>query len=263
VVDRYRHFRSLADSLQPAFVLMGGDLVRDAMSQQEAAARGYFDLFVAETKPFTMPVFTVPGNHDHFGIIPSRSHADPNNPLYNRGMYRQYFGPDYYSFDYGGVHFIGLNSISPDDSAYYGDIDSTQLAWLKKDLSHVAASTPIVTFCHIPFVSGFESLIGYSDDALVASTAIVNGKRRYRHTVNNVMDVIEAMRGHRYPLALGSHMHIAERHEFITDSMRVPFETSAAIVGGQTVGPFVIPSGFTLYRVRSGDIDAGQFFRLD
>ena len=48
----------------------------------------------------------VPGNHDHYGIIRSRSHADSANPLYDRGMYRQYLGPDYYSFTYGGVHLI-------------------------------------------------------------------------------------------------------------------------------------------------------------
>ena len=130
-VDRFRRFRRMADSLAPAFVLMGGDLVRDAMSQSEAKARSYFDLYVAESKSFRTPVWTVPGNHDHYGIIRSRSHADPANPLYNRGMYRQYFGPDYFSFTYGGVHFIGLNTISPDDSAYYGDVDSVQMEWLQ------------------------------------------------------------------------------------------------------------------------------------
>jgi hypothetical protein len=38
---------------------------------------------------------------------------------------------------------------------------------------------------------------------------------------------------------------------------------SAAIVGGQAFGPLIIPSGFTLYTVRDGKIDAGQFVRLD
>ena len=262
-VDRFRRFRALTDSLAPAFVLMGGDLVRDAMSQQEPAARAYFDLYAAESKAFRMPVWNVPGNHDHFGIIGSRSHVDPSHPLYNRGMYRQYFGPDYYSFTYGGVHFIGLNSVSADDSAYYGDVDSLQLAWLKRDVAQVPATTPVVTFNHIPFVSGWGTLLGYSDDALVGDVAIVNGKKRFRHTVNNVQDVLEAMRGHRYVLALGSHMHAPERLEFLSDGMRVRFEISAAIVGGNTVGPMTLPSGFTVYTVRSGEIDAGRFMRLD
>ena len=262
-IDRFRHFRAMTDSLAPAFILMGGDLVRDAMSQNEAAARAYFDLYAAESKAFRMPVWNVPGNHDHFGIIGSRSHVAPSHPLYNRGMYRQYFGPDYYSFTYGGVHFIGLNSVSADDSAYYGDVDSLQLAWLKRDVSQVPATTPVVTFNHIPFVSGWGTLLGFSDDALVSDVAIVNGKKRYRHTVNNVQDVLEAMRGHRYVLALGSHMHAPERLLFLSDSMRVRFEISAAIVGGNTVGPMTLPSGFTVYTVRNGEIDEGRFVHLD
>jgi hypothetical protein len=40
-------------------------------------------------------------------------------------------------------------------------------------------------------------------------------------------------------------------------------EVSAAIVGGNEVGPLILPSGFTLYTVRDGKIDAGQFLRLD
>jgi predicted MPP superfamily phosphohydrolase len=262
-VDRFRRFRQMTDSLAPAFVLMGGDLVRDAMSQSESNARSYFDLYAAESKAFHTPVWTVPGNHDHYGIIRSRSHADTANPLYNRGMYRQYFGPDYYSFTYGGVHFIGLNTVSPDDSAYYGDVDSLQMEWLKRDLSHVPATLPIVTFNHIPMVSSWWTLRGYNEDPLVASLAKVNGKPRYRHTVGNVLDVIEAMRGHRYVLALGSHTHTPEHLSFVSDGIQLRSDVSAAIVGGMELGPMIIPSGFTLYTVRDGQIDAGQFVRLD
>jgi hypothetical protein len=81
--------------------------------------------------------------------------------------------------------------------------------------------------------------------------------------LNNVQDVVEAMRGHRYVLALGSHMHAPERLVFLSDGMRVRFEVSAAIVGGNTVGPMTLPSGFTMYSVRNGEIDAGQFVHLD
>lgn len=263
VVDRYRHFRALTDSIAPAFVLMGGDLVRDAMSQQEAQARAYFDLFIAETKPFHVPVWTIPGNHDHFGIIQSRSHVDSANPLFNRGMYRSYFGPDYYSFTYGGVHFVGLNTISHDDSAYYGDVDSVQLAWLKRDLAVIPASTPVVTFTHIPFVAGWGTLIGFMDDPLVSDVAHVNGKARYRHTVNNVLDVLAVIRGHPYPLALGSHMHAGEQDTFVSDGMRLRFEISPAIVGGNALGPVDMPSGFTVYTVHNGEVGPGRFVRLD
>ena len=262
-VERFRRFRRLTDSLGSAFVLMGGDLVRDAMSQTEANARAYFDLYAAEAKSFRTPVWNVPGNHDHYGIIRSRSHADSANPLYNRGMYRQYFGPDYYSFTYGGVHFIGLNTISPDDSAYYGDVDSVQMRWLERDLEHVPVTMPIVTFNHIPMFSSWTTLIPYDEDPLVATLAKVNGKKQYRHTVGNVLDVLEAMRGHHYILALGSHMHAPEHVSFVSDGVQLRSDVSAAIVGGQELGAVIIPSGFTLYTVHDGTIDAGQFIRLD
>ena len=161
------------------------------------------------------------------------------------------------------VHFIGLNTISPDDSAYYGDVDSVQVEWLKRDLAHVPATTPVVTFNHIPLISSWPTLVGYDEDPLVASVARVNGKARYRHTVGNVLDVIAAMRGHRYAVALGSHMHAPEHVSFVSDGVQLRSDVSAAIVGGNDLGALSVPSGFTLYTVRDGKIDAGQFFRLD
>lgn len=262
-VDRFRRFRQMADARRPAFVLMGGDLIRDAMSQTESKSQSYFDLYTAEARTFRAPVWNVPGNHDHYGIIRSRSNADPANPLYNRGMYRRNLGPDYYSFTYGGVHFIGLNTISPDDSAYYGDVDSVQMEWLERDLAHVPAAMPIVTFNHIPMVTSWQTLIGYDEDPLVATLAKVNGQSRYRHVVGNVLAFLETMRGHRYVLALGSHNHVAERLSLVTDGVSVRSAISAAIVGGQQVGPLLVPSGFTVYTVRAGTIDEGRFVRLD
>jgi hypothetical protein len=58
-------------------------------------------------------------------------------------------------------------------------------------------------------------------------------------------------------------MHAPERSSFVTDGVALRSEVSAAIVGGQEIGPVLIPSGFTLYTVHSGEIDAGRFFRLD
>jgi hypothetical protein len=120
-----------------------------------------------------------------------------------------------------------------------------------------------VTFNHIPMISSWTTLVGYDEDPLVATLATVNGKKRYRHTVGNVLDVLGALRGHRYVLALGSHMHAPERSSFVSDGVQLRSEISAAIVGGNDLGPVSVPSGFTLYTVRDGTIDAGQFFRLD
>ena len=262
-VDRIRRFRAMVDSLRPAFTLIAGDLVYDSMSQQDSTAMSFFDLVHGEIAKFAQPVWTVPGNHDHFGIIRSRSHADSANPMFNRGMYHHWFGPDYYSFTYGGVHFIGMNSVQRDDSAYYGRIDSVQMAWLTRDLALVPASEPVVTFMHIPLISAWWGLLGYIDMPLVSDVVHINGKTDYRHVVGNVQEVLTALKGHNYPLAIGAHTHAAERLVFQTNGQMTRFEQSSAILAPAEAGPVIVPSGFTLYTVHDGVIDAGKFIPLD
>ncbi|HVZ49236.1 MAG TPA: metallophosphoesterase [Gemmatimonadaceae bacterium] len=260
-VDRVRRFAQLDDSIAPALTLIAGDLIFDSMSQQEPRARRFFEQFLSEMK-LRAPYWTVPGNHDHFGIIPSRSHVPATHPLYNRGMYRLYMGPEYYSFNYGGVHFIGLDTVQPDDSAYYGGVDSLQLAWLHRDVATLPAAAPVVVFSHIPLASGLEALTGYLDLALVASVAHPKSGPTFRHVGANTLAVLDAFKGRALPLVLGGHMHVAEKLAFQTARGPLRVEISAAIVGPNDYGPVVMPSGFSLYTVTNGTIDAGTFVPL-
>lgn len=261
-VDRVRRFNVMTDSLRPALTLLAGDLIRDAMSQQEPRARAWFELFVREMKAAHTPYWSVPGNHDHFGVIQSRSHVPSTHPLYDRGMYRLYLGPEYYSFNYGGVHFIGLDTVQPDDSAYFGGVDSVQLVWLARDVAAVPPSTPIVTFAHIPLASAHFAMVGYFDMALVSGVARSKMGTSYRHTGANTIAVLDAFKGRALPLMLGAHSHAAEKAVFQTDRGPLRFEQSAAIVGPEQHGSIGIPSGFTLYTVTNGVIDAGKFIPL-
>lgn len=258
-----RRFRALVDSLHPSFVLVAGDLVKDAMSTPQSQSESYFDLFASEASQIKVPVWTVPGNHDHFGVIRSRSHVDPANPSYGRGMYRRYFGPDYYSFTYGGVHFIGLNTVALDDSAYYGFVDSVQLAWIKRDVARIPSTMPIVTFDHIPFVSSWWDAMGPLDMPLVGSVAKASGRPTYRHTVGNFAEVIDALRDHNYVLALGAHTHVPEQVQLVSNGRPIRFEQSAAIAGGPFYGPLRFPPGFSAYTVRQGDVGRPVFVPID
>jgi hypothetical protein len=206
-VDRTRRLGALVDSISPAFLIVTGDLVRDALRVSEAEATGYYDLFAKETGAFHTPLWTVPGNHENFGIERDKSHVSATNPLYGRAMYHRYFGPDYYSFNYGGVHFIGLNTADIEDQAYYGHVDSLQLAWLARDLVLVPAAMPVVTFDHIPFVSTFFGLNGYDDGPPAPSLITVKGKTVFRHIVSNAGEVLAVLRKRRHVLALGGHFH--------------------------------------------------------
>ena len=262
-VGRMRRFRALVDSIAPSFAIVTGDLVRDALRVGEKEAAGYYELFDTEARQFKTPVWTVPGNHENFGIERDTSHVDRSHPLYGRGMYHHFRGPDYYSFTFGGVHFVGLNTVDIDDKWYYGHVDSTQLAWLEKDLARIPATMPVVTFDHIPFFSAAESINGYMAGPPAPSTITVNGVTTFRHTVGNAKEVLAKFRNRKLVVALGGHVHIRERLLYEIDGVPTRFEQSAAIVGPSGDGTLRFKSGFVVYHVRDGVIDAGTFVTLD
>ena len=262
-VARMRRFRALSDSIAPSFVIVTGDLVRDALRVGEKEATGYYELFETEARQFKTPVWTVPGNHENFGIERDTSHVDISHPLYGRGMYHHYRGPDYYSFTFGGIHFVGLNTVDIDDKWYYGHVDTTQLAWLEKDLARIPPNMPVVTFDHIPFFSAAESINGYMGGPPAPSLVTVNGVTTFRHTVGNAKEVLAKFRNRRLVVALGGHVHIRERLLYEIDGVPTRFEQSAAIVGPSGDAALRFKSGFVVYRVRDGVIDAGTFVPLD
>jgi hypothetical protein len=262
-VGRLRRMRAMVDSLAPAFVLISGDLVRDALRVGETEATGYYELFGIERNLFRTPVYTVPGNHEIFGIERDKSRVDSTHALFGKKMYRSYFGPDYYSFNYGGVHFVALNTVDVSGDWYYGNVDSLQLAWLERDLAILPPNTPVVTFNHIPFYSTSEVVHGYSDGGPAPTVIEVAGKKQFRHTVSNASTVLAALAKRKHVLALGGHVHMRELIDFGRDGERTRFENSAAIVQPTQSNIGVFPSGFTVYTVINGVIDAGRFVRLD
>jgi 3',5'-cyclic AMP phosphodiesterase CpdA len=218
---------------------------------------------VRERNAFRTPVYTVPGNHEVFGIERDTSHVAITHPLYGRAMYRRYLGPDYYSFTRGGVHFVGLNTVDIDDQRYYGHVDSLQLAWLERDLALIPPTMPVVTFDHIPFFTTFEMLNGYSDRPPAPTLITVNGKTVFRHSVSNAGDVLAVLRKRRHVLALGGHMHAVERIEYEMTGGKTRFNQVSAVVANARGAGLESISGVTLYRVRNGQIDAGRFIPLE
>jgi hypothetical protein len=259
-IGRLQQLRTIAEKLRPDFVLVTGDLVRDALRVGEEEARGYYDLYVQEIRRFPVPVWSVPGNHENFGIERHLSLVSPKHPLYGKGMYRQRLGPNYYSFTHGGVHFVGLDSVDIADLWYYGHVDDVQLAWLKAGLSHVPAETPVVTFNHIPFATAIDGVGGYEDDGPAPTLIKVNGRTVFRHIVSNLDDVRGAIGSRDWPMALGGHMHTRESISF-GSTVRTRFHQAAAVVG-PTKNAIPAISGITLYRVKNRVIDDGEFIPL-
>jgi 3',5'-cyclic AMP phosphodiesterase CpdA len=131
-------FQSAVDKInglerQPEFVLHTGDLTHLAKAQE-------FDTLDQLLRGLRQKqVFFVPGEHDLLGDG-GRQYLD----RFGKGS----AGRGWQSFDHKGVHFIGLNNSAQLEGL--GLIGDEQLAWLKKDVSGLKASTPIVVFAHIP-----------------------------------------------------------------------------------------------------------------
>ena len=139
----------------PDFVITGGDLVMDVLAVDYERADMLFNLYNKAIKEFKMPIYHTIGNHDIYGWS-KKAKADSSHPEYGKEMFKKRLGRDetYRSFDFGGWHFILLDSIDKlEGNGYHGYIADKQLEWLQEDLRRTGKDCPIWVCLHIPFVS--------------------------------------------------------------------------------------------------------------
>jgi 3',5'-cyclic AMP phosphodiesterase CpdA len=74
-------------------------------------------------------------------------------------------GKGWRSFDYRGVHFVGLVNVLDLKAGGLGTLGPEQLDWLKKDLAGLSASTPIVVYAHIPLWAVYPKWGWGTDDS--------------------------------------------------------------------------------------------------
>lgn len=121
--------KAAKDKSQPAFVMIGGDLVNDGNDQDEWDA-----LFAAGGKALKeLTVYPAVGNHDNSELFKTRFDLPGNGPA-GKGVF--------YSFDYGDAHFTVM------DSNVMGAANQEDIDWLKKDLSKTNKTYKIVMFHH-------------------------------------------------------------------------------------------------------------------
>ena len=78
----------------------------------------------------------------------------------------------WYSFDQGGVHFVGLNNVQDLKAGGLGNLGQDQLKWLEADLKGRAASQPVVVFAHIPLWTVYEPWGWGTNDGAQALTLL-------------------------------------------------------------------------------------------
>ena len=263
-LPRMNRFREMVDSIGVNFVIITGDLIRDALRVSEITAENYYLMNQAKMSKFNIPVYSVPGNHELFGIERGKSMVSDQHPLYGKKMFQHFLGPNYYSFNYGGMHFIALDGVNYQDQWYYGGIDDDQLTWLGQDLKHVSEKTPIITFNHIPFVSaGFTFQSFEPQDFYGPQLMTHQDKLAHRHIVYNFDEVQQLLDDRPYPLALSGHYHAAQENTI--QGSATLFAQTAAITRPDSFdyNGFKMRSGFTLYQVNNGIIVHHAFVPLN
>ena len=119
----------------PDFILHTGDLTHLASADEFDT----LDQLLKSVK--TQKIFYVPGEHDVTG---------DDGKLYLERFGKNTVGQGWHSFDYNGVHFVGLVNVIDIQQNGLGALGNDQLAWLEDDLKGRSSDTPIVVFAHIP-----------------------------------------------------------------------------------------------------------------
>jgi hypothetical protein len=143
-----------------------------------------------------IPWYNVPGNHELNYLSPDDGHS--------LETFKRYYGPSYYSFDYGQVHFVVLDDVhylgrdagrsTPHPRGkgrYEGRIGDEQLAWLENDLKFVPPKTMVVLAMHIP-------LAAHDDTGLPESR------------VTDSAELLRLVADREHVMAVAGHMHTTE-----------------------------------------------------
>ena len=152
---------------KPDFVFYGGDIAQ--LGKPEEIDHGLEILSGLNQK-----THYVMGEHDYYVDLGD--------------YWRKQLGPDHYSFDHKGVHFVVLNSILTFEKWMHQKWDSgmdrmkqmarldnpngqpfmvgeAQRKWLKDDLAKVSKDTPVVVMSHSPLQKIFKGWNFWTDDA--------------------------------------------------------------------------------------------------
>ena len=135
VPDVQATVRGLGDV--PLFGVADGDIMYDDLT--------LYGEYERAVRAMGIPFAQVVGNHD-LDLKSDRDEA-------STATFERHFGPTYYSFDRGAVHYVVLDDIFYYGGGYLGYLPDEQLTWLRQDLARVEAGRTVVVFLHIPLHS--------------------------------------------------------------------------------------------------------------
>jgi predicted phosphodiesterase len=202
-------------------------------------------------------LFPVPGNHDYYAGTPmSRDLAYYKNfTLPQKGELGGVpSGTEaYYSYNWGNIHFINLDSHGTEDggTTRLFDTTGTQVQWLKKDLEANRQQWTIVSFHHPPYSKGSHDADTESD--------LINLRTHLNPILERYgVDLVMSGHSHNYERSYPLHNYYGKEKDF------VPTIHTASLLSGRygveaNTCPYTMtgrPGSGTIYVV-SGSSGAG------
>ncbi len=126
--------------VKAAFGVTLGDILFDDLS--------LFDSLNRTIGKIGIPWYSVIGNHDI-------NYAADTDELSDE-TYERVYGPAYFSFNYGSIHFLVIDDIhwmkEGEKKLYRSGLSEKQLEFIENDLKHVPQDQLVVAMMHIPLV---------------------------------------------------------------------------------------------------------------
>lgn len=258
----------------PDFVVVTGDMMYGQMNPQEYIYE-YEETYRVLQK-LNVPVYIVPGNHDYY--------AQDATLADGAKYWEQYFGPQYFSFDYGPyAHYIGYNSFdwhkfdrsgtgTVSVPTWGGQIREKQLNWIKEDLAANANTAhpgqikglfshhnPLWRDREIwpqsdPEVQSYWKQYDAKHNPRSLTTLLLGEKLGIKYDQQwhgeNAQELTDVMKQFNVDLSLHGHTHIDD----VTEKDGILYTTTTAIE--LTGKPWV---GFRNFKMKNGEVTSYKY----
>lgn len=234
--DNFNHYSKVVEDCRSfinenknidVFGIDCGDLVGDSPK--------LYSKYIDHLDHTNVPFYRVLGNHDmNYG---GRT-DETSTKTYNR-----IFGPAYYSFNRGKVHYIILDNVFyiGRDYFYMGYIDERIFQWLEQDLSYIPKGSTVFLAMHIPACLSEKSQpFSYTGDCIAEQTV----------NVSALFKMLEPYNAH----LLTGHMHYNKN---IIHSANLYEHNTGAICGTWWQGDYCLdgtPIGYGVYEINGNKV---------
>lgn len=212
---------------QPTVGICVGDIIGDITTKPSL-----FEPVTDAINESGVPFFFAVGNHDITWGSPYSSDS--------KKVFNYHYGPNYYSFNFGGIHYVVLDNVLMMGSRYVGYLPEQQLKWLEQDLALVPHGSEVVLAFHIP---------AYSPAARVKNW----GKEQSHRILNNRQALFKMLKPYNAHLMTG-HEHYNENYvlaDNLYEHNHAPMSNLFWMAPWSWDGS---PSGYAVYEVENGKI---------